>query len=170
MIKPSKNEMCIRDSTRTRHQEEIIFILKIVNCYHNCYILFCSNNSNVCLIFSSVGNVASCLLYTSDTVDIFPAIESFDGVAYRIEFWGDEIDRLSSFDPKTGQEIDEQDELNIYPTNLFVTTQERINMAIGQIDVDLGTQVNFLKEIGKHYEAKRLYERVTFDLEMIRCV
>ena len=56
---------------------------------------------------------------------------------------------------------------NIYPTNLFVTTQERINMAIGQIDVDLGTQVNFLKEIGKHYEAKRLYERVTFDLEMI---
>ena len=49
-----------------------------------------------------------------------------------------------------------------------MTTQERINMAIGQIDVDLGTQVNFLKEIGKPFEAKRLYERVTFDLEMIR--
>ena len=111
---------------------------------------------------------SGCFRVNGDTVDIFPAIESFDGVAYRIEFWGDEIDRLSSFDPKTGQEIDEQDELNIYPTNLFVTTQERINMAIGQIDVDLGTQVNFLKEIGKHYEAKRLYERVTFDLEMIR--
>ena len=68
----------------------------------------------------------------------------------------------------TGEEYDEQDELNIYPTNLFVTTQERINTAIGQIDVDLGTQVNFLKEIGKPFEAKRLYERVTFDLEMIR--
>ena len=103
-----------------------------------------------------------CFRVNGDTVDIFPAIETFDGAAYRIEFWDDEVDRISSFDPQTGQEIDEQDELNIYPTNLFVTTQERINTAIGQIDVDLGTQVNFLREIGKPYE------RVTFDLEMIR--
>lgn len=109
-----------------------------------------------------------CFRVNGDTVDIFPAIETFDGAAYRIEFWDDEVDRISSFDPQTGQEIDEQDELNIYPTNLFVITQERINTAIGQIDVDLGTQVNFLREIGKPYEAKRLYERVTFDLEMIR--
>lgn len=109
-----------------------------------------------------------CFRVNGDTVDIFPAIETFDGAAYRIEFWDDEVDRISSFDPQTGQEIDEQDELNIYPTNLFVTTQERINTAIGQLDVDLGTQVNFLREIGKPYEAKRLYERVTFDLEMIR--
>lgn len=109
-----------------------------------------------------------CFRVNGDTVDIFPAIETFDGAAYRIEFWDDEVDRISSFEPQTGQEIDEQDELNIYPTNLFVTTQERINTAIGQIDVDLGTQVNFLREIGKPYEAKRLYERVTFDLEMIR--
>ena len=109
-----------------------------------------------------------CFRVNGDTVDIFPAIETFDGAAYRIEFWDDAVDRISSFDPQTGQEIDEQDELNIYPTNLFVTTQERINTAIGQIDVDLGTQVNFLREIGKPYEAKRLYERVTFDLEMIR--
>ncbi|MDH6533779.1 excinuclease ABC subunit UvrB [Parabacteroides sp. 52] len=103
-----------------------------------------------------------------DTVDIFPAIESFDGLAYRIEFWGDEIERISSFNPVTGQEIDEQEELNIYPTNLFVTTQDRLHSAIGQIDVDLGTQVEYFKQIGKPFEAKRLYERVTFDLEMIR--
>ena len=103
-----------------------------------------------------------------DTVDIFPAVESFEGVAYRIEFWGDEIERISSFDPMTGVEIDQQDELNIYPTNLFVTTQDRINQAIGQIDVDLGTQVEFFKSMEKPFEAKRLYERVTYDLEMIR--
>lgn len=103
-----------------------------------------------------------------DTVDVFPSIESFDGVAYRIEFWGDEIERISSFDPIDGVEISVQNELNVYPANLFVTTQDRINTAIGQIDVDLGDQVNYFKEIGKPLEAKRIYERVTFDLEMIR--
>lgn len=103
-----------------------------------------------------------------DTVDIFPAIESYDGLAYRIEFWGDEIERIASFNPVDGHEYDEQDMLNIYPTNLFVTTQERINSAIGQIHVDLGEQVRFLQEIGKPLEAKRLQERVTFDLEMIQ--
>ncbi|MDH6358047.1 excinuclease ABC subunit UvrB [Parabacteroides sp. PF5-9] len=111
---------------------------------------------------------SGCFRVNGDTVDIFPAIEAYDGLAYRIEFWGDEIERLSSFNPQTGIEIDEQDELNIYPTNLFVTTQDRINQAIGQIDVDLGTQVEYFKQIGKPFEAKRLYERVTFDLEMIR--
>ena len=109
-----------------------------------------------------------CFRANGDTVDIFPAIETFEGLAYRTEFWDDEVDRISSFDPTTGEEFAEQEELNIYPTNLFVTTQERINQAISQIDVDLGTQVKYLKEIGKPYEAKRLYERVTFDLEMIR--
>lgn len=111
---------------------------------------------------------SGCFRVNGDTVDIFPAIEAFEGVAYRIEFWDDEIDRISSFDPQTGREINEQDELNIYPTNLFVTTQERINAAVSQIAVDLGKQVEYFKEIGKPYEAKRLYERVTYDLEMIR--
>lgn len=103
-----------------------------------------------------------------DTVDIFPAIESYDGLAYRIEFWGDEIERIASFNPVDGHEYDEQDTLNIYPTNLFVTTQERIRTAIGQIHVDLGEQVRFLQGIGKPLEAKRLEERVTYDLEMIQ--
>ena len=103
-----------------------------------------------------------------DTVDIFPTVEGYDGMAYRIEFWGDEVERICSFNPTTGQELNEQDTLNIYPTTLFVTTKERMLKALGQIDVDLGAQVEFLKDIGKHYEAKRLYERVVFDLEMIR--
>lgn len=103
-----------------------------------------------------------------ETVDIFPSIEGYDGIAYRIEFWGDEIERLATFDPQTGKEINETDVLNIYPTTLFVTTQERINQAVSQIDLDLGQQVRFFQEIGKPYEAKRLQERVTFDLEMIR--
>ena len=103
-----------------------------------------------------------------DTVDIFPAIESYDGLAYRIEFWGDEIERIASFNPVDGHEYDEQNTLNIYPTNLFVTTQERIRTAIGQIHVDLGEQVRFLQDIGKPLEAKRLEERVTYDLEMIQ--
>ena len=111
---------------------------------------------------------SGCFRVSGDTVDIFPAIETFEGMAYRIEFWGDEVDRISSFDPQTGHEYDQQSELNIYPTNLFVTTQDRINQAISQIDIDLGTQVEYLKELGKNFEAKRLYERVTYDLEMIR--
>lgn len=103
-----------------------------------------------------------------DTVDIFPAIESYDGLAYRIEFWGDEIERIASFNPVDGHEYDEQDTLNIYPTNLFVTTQERIRTAIGQIHADLGEHIRFLQDIGKPLEAKRLEERVTYDLEMIQ--
>ncbi|MDR1407240.1 MAG: excinuclease ABC subunit UvrB [Tannerella sp.] len=103
-----------------------------------------------------------------DTVDIFPSIESYDGMAYHVEFWDDHIERIASFNPRTGEEYDEQSHLNIYPTNLFVTTQERIGMALGQIHVDLGTQVEYLRSLGKNQEAKRLQERVTFDLEMIQ--
>jgi len=111
---------------------------------------------------------SGCFRVNGDTVDIFPAIEGYDGVAYRIEFWGDEIERIASFNPLSGREYDEQDQLNIYPTNLFVTTPDRIKQALGQIAVDLGTQVNYLENIGKPYEAKRLRERVTYDVEMIQ--
>lgn len=103
-----------------------------------------------------------------DSVDIFPAVEGYDGVAYRVEFWDGEVERLSTFDPRTGREYGLLSELKIYPANLFVTTKEQVDRAVGKIDVDLGAQVDFLKEIGKPYEAKRLYERVTYDLEMIR--
>lgn len=103
-----------------------------------------------------------------DSVDIFPSVEGYDGVAYRVEFWDGEVERLSTFDPRTGREYGLLSELKIYPANLFVTTKEQVDRAVGKIDVDLGAQVDFLKEIGKLYEAKRLYERVTYDLEMIR--
>ena len=109
-----------------------------------------------------------CFRAKGETVDIFPAIETFDGLAYRIEFWDDEIDRISSFEPSTGKSIDEQDELNIYPANLFVTDKKTVAGAIIEIEKDLKLQVEFLKQIGKHIEAKRLEERVRYDLEMIR--
>ena len=102
-----------------------------------------------------------------DTVDIFPSIEGYDGVAYRIEFWGDEIERIASFNPQTGVEYDDQSHLNIYPTNLFVTTQDSLQTAVSQIRLDLETQVAFLNGVGKEFEAKRLEERVSFDIEMI---
>ncbi|MDR1456193.1 MAG: excinuclease ABC subunit UvrB [Tannerella sp.] len=105
---------------------------------------------------------------SGDTVDVFPSIESFDGIAYRIEFWGDEIERIASFNPVSGQEYDEQLELNIYPTNLFVTSQDRIHTAIRDIRHDLVRQIDCFLSAGKKQEARRLEERVLFDLEMIQ--
>ena len=103
-----------------------------------------------------------------ETVDIFPAIETFEGMAYRIEFWDDEIDRITSFNPQTGKTIDEMENLNIYPANLFVTDKATLTKAIHDIEHDLVIQVDFLNSIGKHFEAKRLDERVKYDVEMIR--
>ena len=100
-----------------------------------------------------------------DTVDVFPA---YMDIALRILFWGDEIEEIHTFDPLTGSLIEEFEEFHVYPANIFVTTRERINQAIGEIDVDLGERVKFFNNNGQFQEAKRLYERVTYDLEMIR--
>ena len=103
-----------------------------------------------------------------ETVDIFPSVETFEGVAYRVELWDDEIDRLSTFDPQTGKFIDEMETLNIYPANLFVTDKATIDRAVAEIREDLAMQVAYFKSVGKHLEAKRLDERVRHDVEMIK--
>jgi excinuclease ABC subunit B len=100
-----------------------------------------------------------------DTVDIYPA---YAEIAYRIYFFGDEIEEIESFDPINGSMIEEFDYLNIYPANIFNTTKETLQGAIYEIQDDLVKQVEYYKEIGKHLEAKRLEDRVTYDLEMMR--
>lgn len=102
-----------------------------------------------------------------DTVDLFPAVEDYQGIAYRIEFWGDEIDRISSFVPLTGEEIEELDEVFVYPSNLFVTTKEQTDWAMAEIKKDLDKQTSLFEQEGKKMEADRLYERVTNDLAML---
>lgn len=100
-----------------------------------------------------------------DTVDIYLAYEE---TALRVVFWDDEIESISTIDPVSGMRIASLDAYKIYPANIFVTTKECIARAIDQIQLDLGRQVDFFRSIGKEYEAKRLYERVTYDVEMIR--
>ncbi len=103
-----------------------------------------------------------------DTIDVFPAVEGYEGVAYRIELWDEEIERIASFNPRSGEEYGQMTDLQIYPANLFVTTKEQVDRAVSLIDVDLGEQKKFLEAEGKAFEAQRLYERVTYDVEMIR--
>ena len=100
-----------------------------------------------------------------DTVDIFLA---YTDLIIRVVFWGDEIESIESIDPLNGLTTERFDEYRIYPANLFITTKERTVRAIAEIEIDLGRQVEFMQSIGKHLEAKRLYERVVYDLEMIR--
>ncbi|MNK67092.1 UvrABC system protein B [compost metagenome] len=100
-----------------------------------------------------------------DTVEVYP---SYADDAYRIHFFGDEIEEIEAFDAKTSQVIEKFQRLTIYPANMFVTSPEVLQGAIWQIQQDLVKQVDYFKEIGKHLEAKRLEERTNFDLEMIR--
>ncbi|NPA45121.1 MAG: excinuclease ABC subunit UvrB [Chlorobi bacterium] len=102
---------------------------------------------------------------SGDTVDIFPA---YSDIAIRVSFWGDEIDEISTFNPIDGKTIDELDYIRIYPASIFVTTKERMNQGIDQIILDMGKQVQYFKEIGKHLEAKRIEDRVTYDVEMMK--
>lgn len=100
-----------------------------------------------------------------DTVDVFP---SYADDAFRIHFFGDEIEDIESFNIQTNKVIEKYDRLNIYPANMFVTSPDVLQGAIRQIQDDLVKQHDYFKEIGKHLEAKRLKERTEFDLEMIR--
>ncbi|OAB81496.1 excinuclease ABC subunit UvrB [Cochleicola gelatinilyticus] len=100
-----------------------------------------------------------------DTVDVFPGYADH---AFRIHFFGDEIEEIEAFDPKNNEVVEKYDRLNIYPANMFVTSPEVLQGAIKEIQDDLVKQVDYFKEIGKHLEAKRLLERTEFDLEMIR--
>lgn len=102
-----------------------------------------------------------------DTLDIFPAVEGYEGIAYRIEFWGDEVERISCVDPKDMHELSVLDAVQIYPANLFVTTKEQTEHAIEMIRADLELQVEFFHKQGRSEEATRLYERVTNDITML---
>lgn len=100
-----------------------------------------------------------------DTVDIYLA---YSDTILRVTFWGDEIDGIEEVDPISGITIAPFESYKIYPANLFMTTKEATLRAIHEIEDDLTKQVAFFESIGKEYEAKRLYERVTYDMEMIR--
>ncbi|MBT6252124.1 MAG: excinuclease ABC subunit UvrB [Flavobacteriaceae bacterium] len=100
-----------------------------------------------------------------DIVDIFP---SYADHAFKIHFFGDEIEAIEVFDPVSNEIKEKFDKLTLYPANMFVTSPDVLQNAIHQIQEDMVAQVSYFKEIGKHLEATRLEERTNFDLEMIR--
>lgn len=100
-----------------------------------------------------------------DTVDLYLAYEE---IIIRIIFWGDEIESISSLNPETMETELQLEGYKIFPANIFVSTKERTASAIHQIELDLGKQVDMFRNEGREVEAKRLYERVTYDLEMMR--
>lgn len=106
-----------------------------------------------------------CFRVKGDTVDIFLAYA--DNIL-RISFWGDEVDSIEEVDPITNVTSQKLDSYKIYPANLFMTTKESTMRAIHAIEDDLKSRVEYFESIGKPVEAKRLYERVTYDMEMIR--
>ncbi|MGB0527362.1 MAG: excinuclease ABC subunit UvrB [Flavobacteriaceae bacterium] len=100
-----------------------------------------------------------------DVVDVFPGYADY---AFRIHFFGDEIEEIEAFDPNSNLILEDYDQLHIYPANMFVTSPDVLQNAIVQIQDDLVKQVDYFKDIAKPLEAKRLEERTTFDLEMMR--
>jgi len=103
-----------------------------------------------------------------DTIDIMAAFGEFGNQCFRVMFFDDEIEAIQVIDSVTGQRIRSQESMTVHPASLFVTTQARIQQAIGQIYVDLGRQVNFFEQQGRMVEAQRLKQRVEYDLEMIK--
>jgi len=118
-------------------------------------------------LYSRAGDTFSRGMFrvSGDTVDIFLAYADY---ALRIAFWGDEIEAITSIDPETNQKIETYKEIDIFPANLFVSSPENTRQAIEQIQDDLVAQVENFKKEGRLEEAKRLDERVNYDLEMIR--
>ena len=100
-----------------------------------------------------------------DTVDIFPG---YSDIAFKIHFWCDEIEEIESFDPINGNIINQHNKVKIFPASIFVASKDRINNAIQEIQNDLVDQINFFKKNDRITEAKRIDERVNYDLEMIR--
>ena len=100
-----------------------------------------------------------------DTVDVFPAYADY---AYRIFFFGDEIEAIQKIDPASGRKLSDEKTMTLYPANLFVTGKETLNTAIKQIQDDMVAQHNYFEKEGRDVEAKRIQERTEFDLEMIR--
>ena len=101
---------------------------------------------------------------SGDVVDVFP---SYSDLAFKIHFFGDEVEEIEIFDPLTNKKIKKLDKLSIYPANMFATSPEILQNAMDEIRIDLKNQLDYFKSIGKHLEAKRLEERTNFDLEMI---
>jgi excinuclease ABC subunit B len=100
-----------------------------------------------------------------DTLEIHPA---YDDLAVRVEFFGDEIERITELDPLTGEVLAERDRIDIYPARHFVTPREKLNEAIKDIEAELEGRVAALKDAGRLLEAQRLLQRTNFDLEMLR--
>jgi excinuclease ABC subunit B len=100
-----------------------------------------------------------------DTMEILPA---YDEVGVRIEFWGDEVERIVQVDPLTGELLAERDDIEIYPAKHFVTSQDKLLDAMGRIESELAEQLNILNGQGKLLEAQRLESRTNYDLEMMR--
>ncbi len=105
---------------------------------------------------------------TGETIDIMAAFGEFGNQAFRIVFYDDEIEAIYSIDGNTGQKLSSLQSITLYPTNLFVTSPERIAQATSEIYLDLGKQLAFFEREGKELEAQRLKQRVEYDLEMIK--
>jgi excinuclease ABC subunit B len=100
-----------------------------------------------------------------DTVDVFPAYADY---AFRVVFYGDEIEAIESFNPATGEFIQRFDSKTIFPANIFITSKDKMKEALFDIQQDLFRQADYFRESGKHLEAKRLEDRVSYDIEMMR--